>query len=103
MRPLRHSLLYTKDGDLDFGWAILIACCAVGLAVFVLEAAGRIRGPSIAAWSWFGAFTTMAFIAGTAISRARLIAKSNAIGQVSRGIASSEPNMYTDDERGDAP
>lgn len=101
MRRLRESLLYTKDGDLDFGWVILIGACVVGLTVFVAEALNLIPGPSVAGWSWFGSFTAMAFIAGAAISRARLIAKSGTPGQVAQGIASSpEPNLWTDDERG---
>lgn len=87
-RPLRHSILYTKDGELDFGWLILVACCVVGLGVFVGDAL-RILRPSVAAWAWFGSFTAMAFIAGATISRARLIAKSNVPGEVAQGIAQS--------------
>jgi hypothetical protein len=90
----KHPLLYTKAGDLDFGWVILIACCVVGLSVFVLDAFGAIRGPSIAGWSWFGAFTSMAFISGVAISRARLIAKSDVPGDVAKGVASSAPTKF---------
>jgi len=103
MRSFRESLFYTKDGDLDFGWVILIGACVVGLGVFVAEAVGWIRGPSVAAWSWFGAFTSMAFIAGAAISRARLIAKSDVPGQVAQGVGMSperpEPDAETMVER----
>ena len=89
MRKLRHSLLYTVEGELDFGWLILAVCCVVGLTVFVAQSFGWIRGPSVAAWAWFGSFSAMAFIAGAAISRARLIAKSSVPGEVAQGIAQS--------------
>ena len=73
---MKGGLFHTKDGDLDFGWVILLSCVVVGLLVFVAQAFGWIPGPSVAAWTWFGSFTTMAFIAGAAIGRARLIARS---------------------------
>jgi len=101
MRPLKESLFYTKDGDLDFGWAILLLACAIGLTVFVAESIGLIRGPSIAGWSWFGAFTSMAFIAGAAISRARLIAKTTDTPYSNPPKPSAEPNLWTDNEQGD--
>lgn len=100
-RTLAHSLLYTKEGELDFGWAILLACCVVGLGAFILTGFGVFRA-SVAAWSWFGSFTGMAFIAGAAISRARLIAKSDVPGAIAQGIAQSAPDdIYRDDERGE--
>jgi len=104
LKKRKNPLFYTKDGDLDFGWVILIGCCVVGLTVFVLEAFGVAKHASVAGWSWFGAFTSMAFIAGTAISRARLIAKSNVPGEVAKGIAESTvlPSK-DDDERDDSP
>ena len=94
----KHPLLFTKDGDLDFGWLILVACVVVGLTVFTLKSFGAIQGPDIAAWSWFGSFTTMSFIAGAAISRARLIAKSDAPGDVAKGIAQSTPEKFKPQE-----
>jgi hypothetical protein len=104
-----HQLIFTKDGDLDFGWVILIFCCLAGMGVFVGIAMKKLVEPSIAAWSWFGSFTTLCFIAGTAISRARLIASSGTMGEVSKGIASSAPSAsypslpsHKDDERKDS-
>lgn len=105
-KPGKGSLWHTKEGDLDFGWLILAACCIVGLLAFVAAGLGVFKAP-IAAWSWFGAFTSMAFIAGAAISRARLIAASRMPGEVARGIAESVPddprlpNIHADDERAD--
>jgi hypothetical protein len=86
----KHPLFYTKDGDLDFGWAILLACCGFGLVAFGLDAAG-VWDVSVAAWAWYGSFTSLAFIAGAAVGRARLIAQSNAPGEVAKGIASALP------------
>lgn len=102
-----HRLWYTKSGDLDFGWLILAACCVVGLLAFILTGFGAFHA-SIAAWSWFGAFTTMAFIAGATISRARLIASSRAAGEVAQAIATALPDdprlpSRYDDERGEVP
>jgi hypothetical protein len=82
-------LFHTREGDLDFGWVILLACVVVGLVVFVAQSFGWIKGPTVAAWAWFGSFTTMAFIAGAAVSRARLIAGSKAPGEVAQGIATA--------------
>lgn len=104
-----NSILWIEHPDgrleLDFGWAILAVCCIVGLGVFTLTAAGAMKpGPSPSAWAWFGSFTTLAFIAGAAISRARLIASSNTPGAVAQGIAAApawEPDMRRDDERGE--
>lgn len=80
------TMFRTKEGDLDLGWAILVVCVVFGCGMFVLEGTGEVR-PSTAAWAWFGSFTSLAFIAGAAISRARLIAKSDVPGQVAAGIA----------------
>lgn len=93
-RKLRHSLFYTKQGELDFGWLILVLCTAVGLVVFVAQSFGWIRGPSTAAWAWFGSFTGLAFIAGAAISRARLIAKSRLPGEIASGVAQSATERW---------
>lgn len=102
-RNRSNPIFFTKSGDLDIGWLILIVCCLIGLFVFLYEALLQ-KGPSIAAWSWFGAFTSMAFIAGAARDRARLIAKSDAPGLVAQGIAQAQASLATlpskfDDER----
>lgn len=86
-----NPLFYTKEGDLDFGWAILLVCCIYGLVAFGLDAAGVWR-VGVAAWAWFGSFTTLAFIAGAALGRARLIAQSDVPGQVAQGIAAALPD-----------
>lgn len=84
----KNSLFYTKSGELDTGQFVLLVCCVVGMGVFVGIALNRLVEPSIAAWSFFGTFTTMCFIAGAAKDRAVLIANSKAMGEVSHGIAS---------------
>lgn len=99
-----ETLIWIKHPDgrleLDLGWAILILCCLVGIFVFLLEALTP-KSASIAAWTWFGAFTSMAFIAGTTLARARLIAESKAPGEVATAIATAQPDLYRDDERGE--
>lgn len=90
----KGNLFHTREGDLDFGWVILLACVVVGLVVFVAQSFGWIRGPTVAAWAWFGSFTTMAFIAGAAVSRARLIAGSKAPGEVAQGIGQAMGREY---------
>src|SRR6185312_15147859 len=80
-----HRLVFTADGDLDFGWLILVVCCVVGLGAFIASGLHHFDA-SRWAWAWFGSFTALAFIAGAAISRARLIAKSALPGQIAAGI-----------------
>jgi hypothetical protein len=109
-RRLGSALFFTKEGDLDFGWIILIACVAVGLGVFVAVTFGVVADPSTAAWAWMGSFTTLAFISGATIARARLIAKAKVEVSdqevlpppPSDGPPSTphEPDLYHDDERG---
>lgn len=98
-----HRLIFTADGDLDFGWIILVACCIVGLASFVASGLGVFTAPPWA-WAWFGSFTAMAFIAGAAISRARLIANSTMPADVANAIAHAPPFPGMDaDESGPHP
>lgn len=87
------SFLRTKDGDLDLGWMILIVCVVFGCGMFVLEGTGEVA-PSTAAWAWFGSFTTLAFINGAAIARARLIAKSDLAANVAAGIANARDRQF---------
>lgn len=106
-QPGWHRLFYTRAGELDFGWLILATCCVVGVVGFVLAGFGVFKAPG-AAWGWFGAFTSMAFIAGAAVDRARLIAQSRTPGEVAQAIASALPDdprlpSRFDDERGEAP
>jgi len=100
MRRLRESLLYTAGGELDLGWLLLLIAFANAIVFFDL-AAFRLVTISVAAWAFYGSMISLCFIAGAAISRARLIAGSSLPGQVAQGIAQSvEPNLFTDDERG---
>lgn len=94
-RKFWQALFFTKDGRLDLGWLILLTCCVIGLWAFVGLALQKIPKDAIpqAAWAWFGAYTTMAFIAGAATARAALIAKSTAVGAVSQAIASVQTEI----------
>jgi hypothetical protein len=108
MKPPRHNpLFYTKTGELDTGQFVLLVCCAISLALMVGVSWFNGKEPSIAAWAFFGSFTTMCFIAGAAKDRARLIANSKTPGQVGHAIASAKPAnpalpAKTDDERADS-
>lgn len=100
MRKLRESLIYTVQGELDLGWLLLLIAFANAILFFDL-AAFKVVSISVAAWAFYGSMISLCFIAGAAISRARLIAGSRVPGEVARGIAeSAEPNLFTDDERG---
>ncbi|MGE0347630.1 MAG: hypothetical protein AB7N73_15775 [Gemmatimonadales bacterium] len=96
-RRLLFRLLFVERADgtveLDLGWAILALAFLNGLVAFDLAAAGIWR-ISVAAWSWYGSLTGLAFIAGATISRARLMAESKMIGAVAQGIATS-PELPT--------
>ncbi len=94
-RNFWQALFFTKDGRLDLGWLILLACCVVGLWAFIGLGVQAIPKDAIpqAAWAWFGAFTTMAFIAGATTARAALIAKSTSVGAVSQAIASAQAEI----------
>lgn len=105
MKQHRHNpLFYTKTGELDTGQFVLLVCCAVALALMVGVSWFSAKEPSGFAWSFFGSFTTMCFIAGAAKDRARLIANSKTPGQVGYAIASANPALpaNTDDERADS-
>lgn len=70
---LLYRLFFTREDELDLGWMILLLCALFGMAGFGLEAA-KVWDISTEAWVWYGSFTTLSFIAGTTLSRARLIA-----------------------------
>jgi hypothetical protein len=89
MRKTLHRLFFTKDDELDLGWLILLACCAFGLLAVALDSSG-VWDISIAAWSWFGSFTALSFIAGTTLSKARLIA-ADTPSALARTLASVAP------------
>lgn len=95
---LIHRLFFTADDELDIGWLILGLCCVFGLAAFGLEGAGLWSHISNAAWAWFGTFTTLSFISGVTINRARLIASSEAVKGVPGAIGTAliDPNRHKD-------
>ena len=74
MRGLIHRLVFTKDGDLDLGWVILLIAFLNGILVWDFIAFGKAT-MTPQGWVWYGAVTTMAFISGVSIAKARLIAK----------------------------
>ena len=94
-RRFWQALFFTKEGHLDLGWLILLVCCIVGLWAFIGLGMQKIPKDAIppAAWAWFGAFTTMAFIAGATTARAAMIAKSTAAGAVAQAIASAQTEI----------
>jgi hypothetical protein len=101
-----NPLFYKMDGSLDLSQFILCVLTVYVCTVFVLAGTGTLR-VSTAAWAFLGSFTTLAFIAWAARDRAALIAgaREGSLPSVSLPVSpdSSEPNVYTDDERGDFP
>jgi hypothetical protein len=122
----KGTLFRTKEGDVDFGWVLLIIGFANGILLFDLDAFGVVK-ISTPAYAWYGSVITMCFIAGAAIARARLIAKADVSAAQARAIdavvevdpkaalapkvepvvvvtteapASTEPDLFKDDERG---
>lgn len=83
-----RRLFFTKDNELDFGWLLLIGSFLFGIIAAAMEASKR-WDLSNAAWAYLGANNAMSYIAGAAISRARLIAKSETPGNVAKAIASA--------------
>lgn len=91
-----NPLLFTKDGELATGQVILIACCLVGMVMFVVDSVSVGVTVSTAAWAWFGSYTTMCFIAGAAVDRARLISASGLPSAVASGISQASGMMWPD-------
>ena len=91
MKLHRHNpLFYTKTGELDTGQFVLLVCCAVSLALMVGVSWFNGKEPSIAAWGFFGSFTTMCFLSGATKDRARLIANSRTLGEIAHGITNQD-------------
>lgn len=100
----RHNpLIFRKDGSLDFGPLLLAIAAGVGVFLLLADAFGMAK-VSVAAWAFLGSFVSLAFIAGAAAERAYWIAHSKTPGEVAKAIASAspEPNLWSDDETGDA-
>lgn len=82
----RGSFFFTREGDMDLGWAILSFCVVVGMTAFLLEGFGVMKGLSTAGWTWFGSFTTASFGAATLVARARLANKADVSAAEARAI-----------------
>jgi len=96
MRRFWHSLVFTKEGDMDWSWCLCLICVFVGCVVFVLEAVTGLRA-SVAAWSWLGTTFAATLISAVPIAKSRLLANSRMVGDVAHGVASaSEEAMSTD-------
>lgn len=103
LRDIPRRLFFTAEGHLDLGYVLLLPFMV--LAWYLLYGAAHDRlNVSVAMWSFLGSLITSLLIAAIPIARARLLARSTAPADVGRAIAASpEPNLYTDDERGDYP
>lgn len=95
-----HPLFFRQDGGMDLSQFVLLVIVLWVVIVFTL-AGFEILKVSTAAWAFLGSFTTMCFIAWAARDRAELIAGSKTPGEVAKGIASVQPDLYRDDERGE--
>jgi hypothetical protein len=95
-----NPLIFRKDGSLDFGPLLLALAAAAGLFLLFADAFGLAR-VSVAAWAFLGSFVSLAFIAGAAAERAFWISQSKVPGEVARGVATAQPDLWRDDETGD--
>lgn len=93
MKRLLNRLFFTADdptkGELDIGWLLLGIAFLNGIVFFDLAALGVVN-ITIPAWSFYGSLTAMSFIAGTTVSKARLLANSRMVGDVTKGISNVE-------------
>jgi hypothetical protein len=95
-----NPLIFRKDGSLDFGPLLLAVACGAGLFLLFADAFGIAR-VSVAAWAFLGSFVSLAFIAGAAAERAFWISQSKTPGEVGRGIATAQPDLWRDNETDD--
>lgn len=99
MKRLLTRLFFTADdasqGELDIGWLLLAIAFINGVVFFDLAAFGVVT-ISVVAWSWYGSLTACAFIAGTTVAKARLLATSRMPGEVAKGIGSAGEGTSTD-------
>lgn len=99
-RDRKHPLFFKRDGGMDLSQFFLLVIVLWVMIVFTLAGLGVLR-VGTAAWAFLGSFTSLSFIAWAARDRAALIANSRVPGEVAAGIAASQPDLFTDDERGD--
>lgn len=104
-----RSLFFERDGDFNPGWFLFMVFSALGAGLSLGACVVAFRNEK--AWpALIAAFSFIAFamlctaIIVVPIARAKLLAPAlkEAAAGVSRA-ASAEPNIWTDDERGDFP
>lgn len=90
------------DDELDLGWVLLLLAFIPAISIWVAAAFG-VAKVTVAAWSFMGSLLASLLIAGIPIARARILANSKLPGEVAQGIAtaSTEPDLWKDDERGE--
>ncbi len=96
----KNPLFFRADGGMDLSQFFLLVLVLWVIVVFTLYGFSVLK-IGTAAWAFLGSFTSMCFIAWAARDRAELIANSKTPGEIAKGIASAQPDMYRDDERGD--
>lgn len=95
----KNPLFFRADGGMDLSQFFLLVLVVWVVLVFTAYGLGVLE-IGTAAWAFLGSFTSMCFIAWAARDRAELIANSKTPGEIAKGIASVQPDMYRDDERG---
>lgn len=83
-----YRLFFTKEDELDLGYLLLLVGFFNAVVFFDLSALGY-ASISLPAWSFMGGVIGMCFIAGSTIAKARLIANSTMVGDLTKGIASA--------------
>ena len=87
----KNPLLYTKEGELSLGPLMLVAAGIQGSFLMIAEGYGWAPHISWHAWAFWGSYVTMTFIAGAAVDRARLIAKSDTPKETGDAIDKTAP------------
>jgi len=88
-RPFWASLIYTKEGDLDFSWvlALLMGLAGVFGFVWVIVACSTAAlGNILAAWSFLGGAFASVLLAAVPIAKAKIMANATLPSNLAKDI-----------------
>lgn len=87
-RPFFKALLYTRHGDLDLGWALLLAFAlvAIWIVLWVIVIHPATMAVQLAALSFLASAFMGVLIAAIPIAKARILASSKLPGGVAEAV-----------------